>query len=371
MHVLTVFGTRPEALKMVPVVKQLEKHPDIKSTICVTGQHRDMLDQVLDLFDVKPDIDLDLMVQSQHLTNYLGNAVKKLGDVFREKKPDWVLVQGDTASTLAGGLAAFYEHIKVGHVEAGLRTYNYDHPWPEEMQRQVVRILGTMHFAPTYLARENLLKEGVSKDNAIVTGNTVIDTLIETTKIIKTDKSKTNPLDDRFSFLDDRRIILVTSHRRENLDGGQEQVCLALKDLALNHPFQIVFPVHLNPVVKKTVSNILGGIKNIHLIEPLDYLSFVYMMNRSWIIVTDSGGIQEEAPSLQKPVLVARETTERPEAVTAGTAELVGTDIEKIKSSVLNLLNDQDFYHRRSTYANPFGDGHASERIVECLLKAG
>lgn len=368
MHVMTVFGTRPEALKMVPVIKQLQKHPDIISTVCVTGQHRGMLDQVLDLFDVNPDIDLDLMVKSQHLTNYLGNAVKQLGEVFREKKPDWVLVQGDTASTLAGGLAAFYEHIRVGHVEAGLRTYNYDHPWPEEMQRQVVRILGSMHFAPTVIARDNLLKEGVPEDRVMVTGNTVIDILLDTADMLKADESKSGPLDDRFSFLNEKPIILVTSHRRENLDGGQARVCQALKELAINHQFQIVFPVHPNPAVKATVSKILGGIDHVHLVEPLDYLSFVYMMNRCWAIVTDSGGIQEEAPSLQKPVLVVRETTERPEAVSAGTAELVGTDTEKIKTSILTLLNDPDLYRRRSTYANPFGDGHASERIVESLL---
>lgn len=368
MHIMAVFGTRPEALKMAPVIRALQKTPAFRTTVCVTGQHRDMLDQVLELYGIKPDIDLDLMKDSQPLAGLLGDSVRQLGEVFRRERPDWVLVQGDTATTLGAALAAFYERIRIGHVEAGLRTYNFGHPWPEEMQRRIVGTLSTLHFAPTAGAKSNLLNEGVPEQRITVTGNTVIDTLLETVALLRQEGAPAQRMNERFAYLDQRPLLLVTSHRRENLDGGLGRLCQALHDLACQHPVQIVFPVHRNPAVMATVHQMLGGIANIHLIEPQDYLSFVYLMDRSWIIITDSGGIQEEAPSLRKPVLVVRETTERPEAVSAGTAELVGTDPERIKTSVLALFNDSGLYRRRSNCTNPFGDGHASERIVESLL---
>lgn len=369
MHVMLVFGTRPEAVKMTPVIRALHKTPAIHTTVCVTGQHRAMLDQVLNLYGIKPDIDLDLMKASQPLASLLGDSIRRLGEVFRKERPAWVLVQGDTATTLGAALAAFYERIHVGHVEAGLRTYNFGHPWPEEMQRRVVGTLSTLHFAPTVRARENLLNEGVPEQRIVVTGNTVIDALLETVALLRGAGGHAQRMSERFAFLGKQPLLLVTSHRRENLDGGLSRLCQALRDLAGNHFFQVVFPVHRNPAVMSTVHQMLGGVANIHLIEPQDYLSFVYLMDRSWVIITDSGGIQEEAPSLQKPVLVARETTERPEAISAGTAELVGTDPERIKAAVLALRADPDLYRVRSTCANPFGDGHAAGRIVESLLR--
>ena len=368
MHVMVVFGTRPEALKLVPVIRVLQKSPGIRTTVCVTGQHRDMLDQVLELYGIKTDIDLNLMKDSQPLASLLGDSVRQLGNEFRRERPDWVLVQGDTATTLGAALAAFYERIRIGHVEAGLRTYNFGHPWPEEMQRHVVGTLSTMHFAPTVGAKNNLLNEGVPEQSILVTGNTVIDTLLETVALLRQENGPAQRMNERFAFLDDRPLLLVTSHRRENHDGGLSRLCQALHDLASHQNVQIVFPVHRNPVVKTTVHRMLDGIANIHLIEPQDYPSFVYLMDRSRMIITDSGGIQEEAPSLKKPVLVVRETTERPEAVSAGTAELVGTDPGRIKDSVLALLNDPELYRRRSNCPNPFGDGHASERILESLI---
>ena len=369
MHVMVVFGTRPEALKMVPVIRVLQKSPGIRTTVCVTGQHRDMLDQVLDLYGIKTDIDLNLMKDSQPLATLLGDSVRQLGEVFRRERPDWVLVQGDTATTLGAAQAAFYERIRIGHVEAGLRTYNFGHPWPEEMQRRVVGTLSTMHFAPTAGAKSNLLNEGIPEQSILVTGNTVIDTLLETVVLLGEAGGPAQRMKERFAFLDERPLLLVTSHRRENHDGGLGRLCQALHDLACHQNIQIVFPVHRNPVVKTIVHQMLDGIANIHLIDPQDYLSFVYLMDRSRIVITDSGGIQEEAPSLNKPVLVVRETTERPEAVSAGTAELVGTDPDRIKGAVLALLNDPGLYCRRTNCINPFGDGHASERIVEALIR--
>lgn len=368
MHIMTVFGTRPEALKMAPVVRALRKSSSIRSTVCVTAQHRDMLDQVLKLFAIEPDIDLDLMKASQPLSSLAGNTIAELGEVFRKQRPDWVLVQGDTATTLGAALAAFYEKINIGHVEAGLRTWNLNHPWPEEMQRRLTTPLTTLHFAPTQGARENLLGEGIPDSSIVVTGNTVIDTLLDTVSMLKQDSQLAQRLHQRFDFLDERPLLLVTSHRRENFDGGLDRLCQALHDLACQQRVQVVFPVHLNPAVRKIVHRKLMDTDNIHLLEPQDYPSFVYLMDKCRIIITDSGGIQEEAPSLHKPVLVVRETTERPEAVKAGTAELVGTDPERIKSAVISLLSDPDLYKQRASIVNPFGDGHASDRIVDSLL---
>lgn len=365
---MTVFGTRPEALKMAPVVKALQKSTYIRSTVCVTAQHRDMLDQVLNLFTIEPDIDLDLMKASQPLSSLTGNMIRELGEVFRKQRPDWVLVQGDTATTLGAALAAYYEKINIGHVEAGLRTYNLSHPWPEEMQRRLTAPLTTLHFAPGQRARENLLGEGIPDSGIVVTGNTIIDTLLDTVSMLKQDSQLAQRLYQRFDFLDERPMLLVTSHRRENFDGGLDRLCQALHDLARQQRVQIVFPVHLNPAVRKIVHSKLHDTDNIHLLEPQDYLSFVYLMDKCRIIITDSGGIQEEAPSLHKPVLVVRESTERPEAIEAGTAELVGTDPERIKSAVISLLSDHDLYKQRTNIVNPFGDGHASDRIVDSLL---
>lgn len=367
IHIMVVFGTRPEALKLMPVIRALKKSHKFKTTVCVTAQHRSMLDQVLDLYQITPDIDLDLMLNAQRLTNFLGNAMKQLGEIFHKEKPNWILVQGDTATTLAASLAAFYEKIPIAHIEAGLRTYNYEHPWPEEMQRQIVGKLSSIHYAPTQIAKNNLLNEDVPENQILVTGNTVIDTLLETVDLLHKDDALTKRLYENFDYLSGQKLLLVTGHRRENLDGGLVLVCRALKALAMDYQFEIIFPVHLNPNVKTTVHEILGGIDNIHLIEPLDYLSFVYLMDRSWVIITDSGGVQEEAPSLNKPVLVVRETTERPEVISAGAAQLVGTNPENIIKAVVLLKNDPDFYMSMANAENPFGDGHASDRIVESL----
>jgi UDP-N-acetylglucosamine 2-epimerase len=370
--ILTVFGTRPEAIKMAPVVKELAGYPEIfESKVCVTAQHRTMLDQVLNLFKIKPDYDLNIMKPGQNLTDITCNVLQGIDGVLRDFKPDLVLVHGDTTTSMATSLSAYYQQIAVGHVEAGLRTGNIYSPWPEEMNRRLTGAITTYHFAPTERSRDNLLGEGVSGEKITVTGNTVVDALLGVVQLLRNDIALQQQMKTRFSFLDaGKRLILVTGHRRENFGEGFEQMCDALKTLVEKHPdVEIVYPVHLNPNVQEPVNRILGNISSIHLIEPLEYLPFVYLMDRSYIIVTDSGGVQEEAPSLGKPVLVMRDTTERPEAVTAGTIKLVGVNTETIVNEVNTLLNETAAFDAMSRAHNPYGDGHASERIVSYLKK--
>lgn len=366
MKLLAVFGTRPEAIKMAPLVKALQASGSVDLQVCVTAQHRQMLDQVLSLFEIKPDFDLDLMQPGQTLTQLTCNILQGMDHVLADSKPDWVLVHGDTSTTLGTSLAAYYRQIGVAHVEAGLRTHNLYSPWPEEANRQITGRLAGLHFAPTEEARQNLLKEGVDSKNIHVTGNTVIDALLAVSQKIETDDELNVMLAARFPFLDSaKRLILVTGHRRENFGAGFEAMCQALKDIAAEPGVQVVYPVHLNPNVQEPVRRILGDASNVHLIDPLDYLPFVYLMKRSYLILTDSGGIQEEAPSLGKPVLVMRDTTERPEAILAGTVKLVGTDRGTIVHAVQTLLQDAAEYQRMSHAHNPYGDGLASSRIVE------
>jgi len=372
LKVLSVFGTRPEAIKMAPVIKELERHPSsFTSVVCVTAQHRQMLDQVLSLFDIIPDYDLDIMKPGQDLFDLTCNVLQGLKPVLEHERPDIVLVHGDTTTTLATALASYYHRIPVGHVEAGLRTHNKYSPFPEEINRKVTGALTDLHFAPTGTARHNLLHEGVVENAIHVTGNTVVDALLAVTDKINTDLNIRTQLDESFSFLNQsKRLILVTGHRRENFGEGFENICHALADIAEQRPeIEIVYPVHLNPKVQEPVNRILGGVKhkNIHLIEPLDYLPFVYLMNRAYFIITDSGGIQEEAPSLGKPVLVMRDTTERPEAIEAGTVKLVGTNREKIVQNAINLLDNSSQYHAMSIAHNPYGDGDAAARIISIL----
>jgi UDP-N-acetylglucosamine 2-epimerase (non-hydrolysing) len=364
VNVLIVFGTRPEAIKMAPVVKVLEKSLNV--SVCVTAQHREMLDQVLDLFEITPDYDLNIMKPGQDLFDVTSNVLLGMKKVLAEEDPDVVLVHGDTTTTMATSLAAFYAQIPVGHVEAGLRTYNIYSPFPEEVNRQITSRMTAFHFAPTEQARQNLLTEQVADEKIIVTGNTVIDALLSVVE-----KARTVPFSeellDQLPFLageKGQRMVLVTGHRRENFGQGFEEICQALHDLAKMHlDVQIVYPMHLNPNVREPVNRILSNIENIHLIEPQDYLPFVKLMDASTIILTDSGGIQEEAPSLGKPVLVMRNTTERPEAVDAGTVKLVGADRDKIVQEVDLLLTDKSAYKGMARAHNPYGDGHASERI--------
>lgn len=370
--VLSVFGTRPEAIKMAPVIQRLEKQKgELQSLVCVTAQHRQMLDQVLNLFDIKPDYDLDIMAPSQDLFDVTCNVLQGLKPVLEKEKPDIVLVHGDTTTTMAATLAAFYTKTRVGHVEAGLRTYDKFAPFPEEINRKVTGTVADLHFAPTELSRNNLIREGVPAESIFITGNTVIDALLSVVEKIQGDWSVKNSLDCKFSFLnEDKKLILVTGHRRENFGVGFENICFALREIAQVDPdVEILYPVHLNPNVQDPVKRILGEGKlhNIHLIEPVDYLPFVYLMNRAYIIITDSGGVQEEAPSLGKPVLVMRDTTERPEAVTAGTVKLVGTDRKKIVEETRWLLEDEDAYLAMSGAHNPYGDGKAAERIISIL----
>lgn len=369
MKVLTVFGTRPEAIKMAPLVHALAQDGAFESRICVTAQHREMLDQVLRLFDIKPDYDLDIMRPGQGLSEISCRILSGLEPVMAEFKPDLVLVHGDTTTTLATSLAAFYQRIPVGHVEAGLRTGNLYSPWPEEANRKLTGHLAMYHFAPTENSRQNLLREHLSERHIFVTGNTVIDALFWVRDRILGDATLRRSLDEKYAFLDDnKKLILVTGHRRESFGGGFERICSALADIARRHPeVQIVYPVHLNPNVSEPVNRILSGIDNVMLIAPQDYLPFVYLMNRSYMILTDSGGIQEEAPSLGKPVLVMRDTTERPEAVEAGTVKLVGTDVASIVDAVSMLLTDEEAYQAMSRAHNPYGDGQACQRIVEAL----
>jgi len=368
LKVLSVFGTRPEAIKMASLALGLQADARFESKICVTGQHRQMLDQVLELFELIPDYDLKIMKPGQDLTDVTVAILQGLKAVLAEFKPDIVLVHGDTATTFATSLAAYYQQIPVGHVEAGLRTGNLYSPWPEEANRKLTGALSQLHFAPTSQSQANLLAEGVTSESIHVTGNTVIDALLEVTrKLQRPDLAKT--FAEEFSYLDpSRRLVLVTGHRRESFGDGFERICKALVQIAQDcADVEIVYPVHLNPNVREPVNRLLKGVQNIHLIEPLDYLPFVYLMNRSYLILTDSGGVQEEAPSLGKPVLVMRDTTERPEAVLAGTVRLVGTDLQAIISNVEELLGDDAAYQRMSVAHNPYGDGQACARIIEVL----
>ena len=368
MRLLAVFGTRPEAIKMAPVLRRLAATDGVEVRVCVTGQHRQMLDQVLDLFGIRPDHDLDLMRAGQGLTYVTTAVLDRLGEVLRAAQPDRVLVQGDTTTTFAAALAAFYEKIPVGHVEAGLRTGNMLSPWPEEMNRRLATVIASWHFAPTEEARANLLREGIDPARVTVTGNTVIDALLDAVAILDADPARTAALERGLPRLDPaRRLILATGHRRENFDGGLVRVAEGLRRLADRGDVEVVYPVHLNPNVQQAARAVLGGHPAIHLIAPLDYLPFVHMMRRATLIVTDSGGVQEEAPSLGKPVLVTRDTTERPEAVAAGTVELVGTDTERLLARAARLLDDPAAYAAMSFAHNPYGDGRAAARIVEAL----
>ncbi|WMT15020.1 non-hydrolyzing UDP-N-acetylglucosamine 2-epimerase [Serratia fonticola] len=369
MKVLTVFGTRPEAIKMAPLVHALAQDDAFESRVCVTAQHREMLDQVLRLFEIVPDYDLNIMKPGQGLSEITCRILEGIKGVLEDFKPDVVLVHGDTTTTMATSLAAFYQRIPVGHVEAGLRTGNLYSPWPEEANRKLTGHLAMYHFSPTENSRQNLLRESLRDDHIFVTGNTVIDALLWVRDRIMHNSELRSSLDQRYPFLDaNKKLILVTGHRRESFGGGFERICSALAEIALQHPdVQVVYPVHLNPNVSEPVNRILKGIDNIILIDPQDYLPFVYLMTRSYLILTDSGGIQEEAPSLGKPVLVMRDTTERPEAVDAGTVQLVGTDVAKIVDAVTRLLTDEGEYHAMSRAHNPYGDGHACQRILEAL----
>lgn len=368
IKVLTVFGTRPEAIKMAPVVKVLAEASDVDQTVCVTAQHREMLDQVLELFGIVPDVDLDLMTKGQDLADLTARALTGLRTVIQDTKPDLILVHGDTATTLSSSLAAYYAQIPVGHVEAGLRTGDIYSPWPEEMNRKVTGMIAALHFAPTKGAEANLLLEKVDPETILVTGNTVIDALLEVSRGIKESGERRLLLDERFGFLDrSKRLVLVTGHRRESFGGGFERICEALAELSDRDDVEICYPVHLNPNVREPVERLLKGRTNVHLIEPLDYLPFVYLMGRASIILTDSGGIQEEAPSLGKPVLLMRETTERPEAVDAGTVKLVGTDRDLIVEEVTKLLDDQTAYEEMAFAHNPYGDGKAAASILAAV----
>jgi len=369
---LCVFGTRPEAIKMAPLVRALARNKNFESRVCVTGQHREMLDQVLDLFEIRPDYDLNIMKARQDLTDVSTAILQGMKQVFTAFRPDLILVHGDTATTLAVSLSAYYHQIPVAHVEAGLRTGNLYSPWPEEGNRKLTGALARYHFAPTETSKKNLLREGVDEKTIFITGNTVIDALLQVVDRLQQDKKLQESFDNQFKYLNRySRMILVTGHRRESFGGGFERICHALKRIAEEFcDTAIVYPVHLNPNVREPVSRILAGIQNVHLIEPLEYLPFVYLMHRSTLILTDSGGIQEEAPSLGKPVLVMRNTTERPEAVIAGTVRLVGTRTEDLVYHTRELLTDQDAYDRMAYAHNPYGDGKATDRIVHALLSS-
>ena len=380
--VLLVFGTRPEAIKMAPLVMELQKQKErIETVVCVTGQHREMLDQVLEIFDIKPDYDLNIMKRGQDLYDVTARVLTGMREVLKEIKPDIVLVHGDTTTSTAAALAAFYQQIPVGHVEAGLRTHNIYSPWPEEMNRLLTGRLATYHFSPTPLSRNNLIKESINDRNIIVTGNTVIDALYWVVDKIKNNKELDNELESVLSKagydvnrLDNgKKLVLITGHRRENFGDGFINMCTAIKDLTIKHPnVDFVYPMHLNPNVRKPIHEVFGedlsSLKNMFFIEPLEYLSFVYLMEKSSIVLTDSGGIQEEAPGLGKPVLVMRDTTERPEALNAGTVKLVGTDYNKIVNEVSSLIDDKAAYEKMSKAVNPYGDGLACGRIVNALL---
>ena len=382
---MLVFGTRPEAIKMAPLVKEFEKHDDkFKTIVCVTGQHREMLDQVLQIFDIKPDYDLNIMKQHQDLYDVTSRVLLGMRDILKEVQPDVVLVHGDTTTSTASALAAFYQQIPVGHVEAGLRTYNIYSPWPEEMNRQITGRIATYNFSPTPLSKQNLLHEGVKELSITVTGNTVIDALYWVVDKIKNDKNLQDELKeslihagyDTGRLENGKKLVLITGHRRENFGEGFINMCNAIKDLTLKYPHvDFVYPMHLNPNVRKPIHEVFGenlsNLGNMFFIEPQEYLSFVYLMEKSHIVLTDSGGIQEEAPGLGKPVLVMRDTTERPEALDAGTVKLVGTDYQKIVDSVSILLDDTNEYEKMSKAVNPYGDGLACGRIVEFIANQG
>jgi UDP-N-acetylglucosamine 2-epimerase (non-hydrolysing) len=361
---LIVFGTRPEAIKMAPLVNELKSSTQFEVKVCVTAQHRQMLDQVLALFEIKPDFDLDLMRPGQSLTDLTCNILQGMLSVFGQYKPDWVFVHGDTTTTFATSLAAYYQQIAIAHIEAGLRTHNMYSPWPEEANRQLTGRLACLHFAPTEQAKQNLLSEGVSSQSIYVTGNTVIDALINVSQRLDEDEVLSNQFSSSLNFINkQKKLILVTGHRRENFGDGFESMCKALLEIAQDSNVQIVYPVHLNPNVQAPVNRILGTAPNIHLIPPLDYLPFVYLMKQSYLILTDSGGVQEEAPSLGKPVLVMRDTTERPEAVAAGAVQLVGTNAQALVQATKNLLHDTNAYEKMARAHNPYGDGMACKRI--------
>ena len=371
--ILLVFGTRPEAIKMAPLVKALQKDTEhFETRVCVTAQHRQMLDEVLEVFGITPEYDLNIMAPNQDLYDITAKVLLGLREVLKDFRPDTVLVHGDTTTSMAASLAAFYMQIPVGHVEAGLRTYNMLSPWPEEMNRQVTDRICTYYFAPTEQSRANLLQENIDAKKIFITGNTVIDALLMAVDIISTTagvkEKMAKELQEKGYTVGDREYILVTGHRRENFGDGFLHICKAIKELAALHPeMDIVYPVHLNPNVQKPVYELLSGLSNVYLISPLDYLPFIYAMQHSTLLLTDSGGVQEEAPSLGKPVLVMRDTTERPEAVEAGTVKLVGTDAEAIVSNVTALLQDKEMYKRMSETHNPYGDGQACERIIAAL----
>lgn len=369
MKVLTVFGTRPEAIKMAPLVHALAKDPDFEARVCVTAQHREMLDQVLNLFSIVPDYDLNIMRPGQGLTEITCGILQGLKPILEAFRPDVVLVHGDTTTTIAASLAAFYQRIPVGHVEAGLRTGDLSSPWPEEANRTLTGHLAMYHFAPTENSRQNLRRENVADERIFVTGNSVIDALFWVRDSVMNNPAQYEALAARYPFLDaQKKLVLVTGHRRESFGQGFEQICHALADIAARHDdVQIVYPVHLNPNVSEPVNRILGPVENVFLIEPQDYLPFMWLMNHAWLILTDSGGIQEEAPSLGKPVLVMRDTTERPEAVDAGTVKLVGTDRQRIVDEVTLLLNDNEAWQTMSRAHNPYGDGQACGRILHAL----
>lgn len=370
--VLLVFGTRPEAIKMAPLVKEFQKQEEIITKVCVTAQHRQMLDQVLDIFGIDPDFDLNVMKEGQDLYDITTNVLLGMREIFREFKPDIMLVHGDTSTTFSASLAAFYSKIKIGHVEAGLRTHNIYSPLPEEANRQLTGVLANYHFAPTVNSKDNLIRENKNSDSIIITGNTVIDALFLALHEIQNNqylKSKIlNAINEVYAINQSRKFILVTGHRRENFGNGFINICEALKTIALNNPdIDIVYPVHLNPNVQKPVNEILANIKNIYLVKPLEYEKFVYLMSKSYFIITDSGGIQEEAPSLGKPVLVTRDTTERPEALEAGTVKLVGSEKKLIIEEAQKLINDSMEYEKMSMSHNPYGDGSACKKIVEFI----
>lgn len=370
MKILTIFGTRPEAIKMAPLAQALRDHPDINARVCVTAQHRQMLDQVLALFEIKPDYDLDIMRPGQNLYDVTANILTRIQAVLEDFAPDYVLVHGDTSTTLSASLAAFYAKVPVGHVEAGLRTHDIWSPWPEEANRQMTSVLASLHFAPTEQSAANLHAEGVPAERVFVTGNTVIDALAKAKHQIESDPALNRELAGRFPFMSEgTRMVLITGHRRENFGLGFENICHAIADLARrNTDVLFVYPVHLNPNVREPVQRILTDVSNVHLIEPLEYQPFVWLMVHSTLILTDSGGIQEEAPSIGKPVLVMRENTERPEAVEAGTVKMVGTETRDIVQGVQTLLDDEVQYNKMAFAHNPYGDGTASKQIVDILL---
>lgn len=371
LKTLCVFGTRPEAIKMAPLIKKFESERLILNKVCSTGQHSEMIYPVLDFFGIVPDYDLKVMSISKNLSELTSNILLKLTNILDEDRPNLILVHGDTTTTLAASLAAYYHKIPLGHVEAGLRTGDIYSPWPEEINRRFASLIATMHFSPTSLCKDNLISEGVKESTIYITGNTVIDALHETCRKFEFDENLKNQVNTHFSFLNkERRLILVTCHRRENFGEGFLRICRALIQIAEIYPeVDIVYPVHLNPNISEPVKKWLKNLKNVYLIPPLDYLSFVYLMNQSYLILTDSGGIQEEAPSLKKPVIVMREKSERMEAVKAGTVRLVGTDIERIVFQVKKLLSDQDDYQAMTSIENPYGDGKAADRILNTIKK--